>query len=227
MIIETQFVSKLFDRTKIQTCRVYQQSTANIFVVSSRLKLLVPVQARGYGHRFTIGHILITYIYKQNLHELSESDLVLEGLPDMSVDEFVSNLVCMSKHKITMQTSIYVYTFVFFPLSQKRQRSVSQLSTAFSTLAIQLSQGNRTVRTVFVRTNIVRCVRQSDVCRSVRSRHYIVRTYVYGGTLRTFFVRPYENSRLTVRLFQRMFPYVFRTNVPIIVRSPYVYSIVR
>ena len=120
MIIETQFVSKMFDRTKIQTRRVYQQSTANIFAVSSRLKLLVPVWARGYGHRFTIGHILITHIYKQKLHELSVSDMVLEGLPDMSVDDFVSNLARMSNHKITMQTSVYVYTFVFFPLSQKR-----------------------------------------------------------------------------------------------------------
>jgi hypothetical protein len=108
----------LCDRTKIATRRIAGAAWVRAQKRAFALKQAVRVWSRAptdsgslYGN--LAGHLFYTHIYMQRLEAMTKTDVVLEGFPHWTVQEFLE-----AKFRgIPVATNVHVLHFVFFPLT--------------------------------------------------------------------------------------------------------------
>ena len=75
---------------------------------------------RGQGHSCTVGWVLYTNMYYQNLMLMSNEDVKLEGFPGLSVQQFIERH--MSKKGVCVvppDEEVLVINFKFFPFANE------------------------------------------------------------------------------------------------------------
>ena len=63
-----------------------------------------------YGN--LVGHLFYTHIFKQRLDAMTQIDVMLEGFPDWTVDQFLK----AKFPGVATDTKVLVLLFVFFPV---------------------------------------------------------------------------------------------------------------
>ncbi len=126
LIINPSFLPVMYDHTKQVTRRLWSDSHAEPYWRAFRNRWLVRVW-KDYAHIHTIGWILITHMKNERVEQITQSECILEGLPNYTPAQFIQKYFMNStikkkrkeqgKKPITLKTECVVIRFIFYPLT--------------------------------------------------------------------------------------------------------------